>query len=254
MTRGRWLAPLRPGESAPFRLYCFPAEAAGPAMFHDLAQRLPDDIEPVGIRAPGRESRWAEPPFTDATAMVDAMAGAVGGELVSPFGLFGYCTGSLVVFDLARRLQARGLPGPRVVFVLSHGTPESRPKVHVPPGLDPIDRLLRMGGTIGSAARHPELLRIVRRMVEADFAMFDDYRFVPGEPLTAPISVLGGRDDPVVTLATLAGWHAHTTGDLTMRVIDGNHLLLQTNPEGVVDASVDDVRRVLCRGVPAVSS
>lgn len=204
-------------------------------MFQDLAARLPAEIELVGIRAPARESRWAEAPFTDAATLVESLVEQASGDFAAPFGFFGYCTGSVIAFDTARRLRERGLPEPRLLIAVSCQAPDAlRPL----PGatIDAVERLLRMGGTLGNAALHPELLPIVRRMAEADFAIFDGYTHAPGAPVDVPISVLLGRDDPYVSSEDVVGWHAHTTGEFRLHRIAGSHLLLQTSPRAVVDA------------------
>lgn len=215
-------------------------------MFQELAHRLPAEIETVGVRAPGRESRWSEPPFTDAGAMVEAFLDGAADQLVAPYAFLGYCTGTLVALDSARSLRRRGRPGPQMLFVLSAATPDgSAPFMAFREEDDAIQRLLRIGGTIGRAAEHPELLRIVRRMVEADFAMFDSYAFRPDAPLDVPISALAGRDDVTVRPADLLGWQAHTTAEFTMRLVTGAHHLLRTGVADVAGVVGADVRRLL---------
>jgi surfactin synthase thioesterase subunit len=214
-------------------------------MFEDLARRLPEPIELIGIRAPGRESRWSEAPFRDAAALVESLVEEAGPSFEDPYGFFGYCTGAFLALDTARSLRRRGLPAPRLLVVASREAPDEHEHPFPPSELDAIDRLRRRGGTIGNAARHPELLRIVRRMAEADYAMFEAYAFVPGEPLDVPISVIAGRDDGHLTLAELCDWHVHTTADFTLRRIEGSHLLLQTSPDAVAAAIDADVRQVL---------
>jgi surfactin synthase thioesterase subunit len=205
-------------------------------MYHDLAQRLPDTIEPIGIRPPGRESRWAEPPFTSLRALVESLVDAVADQLVAPYALLGGCSGALLAFEAARCLRRRGLPPPQLLVVLSHEAPHL---VTGPPpeaADDPIDRLLTLGWTTESAATRPELLRLLRRLAEADFAVVDNYTCEPEPPLEVPISVLAGHDDPELTPADLVAWRTQTTRDFTLRWIDGSHHLVNSNPDGIVRA------------------
>ncbi len=48
-----------------------------------------------------------------------------------------------------------------------------------------------------------ELLELVLQALRADVVLADSYRYVPGAPLSCPVGVFGGRQDPLVPEAAL---------------------------------------------------
>ena len=124
--RNKWIAYRREstGDRA-IRLFFFPYAGKGASGYRELADRLADDLEPVLVQTPGREARLAEPAAAVMDDLVAALAVELGPLLTEPFAFFGHSMGSLVAFELARKLstEAPGRPGPVHLFVSAELAP-----------------------------------------------------------------------------------------------------------------------------------
>jgi medium-chain acyl-[acyl-carrier-protein] hydrolase len=69
-----WIACCRPNHRADVRLFCFPYSGASASIFYTWPNMLPATIEVYPVQLPGRETRLAEPPFTDLTTAVHGQA------------------------------------------------------------------------------------------------------------------------------------------------------------------------------------
>jgi surfactin synthase thioesterase subunit len=220
--------PRRP--DAPIRLYCFPHSGGSPGEYVRWASGLPQ-AEVWGIQLPGRGARLNEKPFT---AMPD-LVGALVDEFppVDPFVFFGHSLGALVAFETARVLRSRGRPGPRRL-VLSACTPPhhglQRAPLHTLPDAEFLDAVSEQFGGLPPAIRtEPELLELVLPAYRADLEMFEKYEYVPGEPLSCPVTVIAGADD-YIPPALMDDWRRYTTGDFERHTFPGGHFYLRDEP------------------------
>ena len=53
--------------------------------------------------------------------------------------------------------------------------------------------------------------------------MFESYRYAEKPPLDCPISVFGGKQDPLVTRDDLFAWSRHAQGDFKLTMLPGDH-------------------------------
>lgn len=214
-------------------------------MFASWTELLPPEIELCLVRLPGRESRLGEPPHRDIEPLVTAFLDAVQDDLDLPFALLGHCSGATLAYEVARRLRGRHADALRHLFVASQDAPHVRAAMkplHDLPLPDLVGELERMGGTDPSILRNDGLMRLIEPMLRADFEVFDNYRYRPGEPLDIPISVFGSRGDPRLNLQRLASWHQLTGRSMTLRIVAGSHFFVGAAARVLVDAVVDDLR------------
>lgn len=234
----RWFARPRAVPDPVLRLVCFPHVGAGGAAFHAWADLLPAGVELCTVRFPGRESRLREPLLDDPGQAVDAVLAAMAPLLDRPFVLLGHCSGSVLAYECARRLQLSGGPAPTLLVVSSAEGPSVR---HIADPLHLLSReefLARVAGYGGMAPQvlaDPDLLAMVERVLRADYRVVERLRYSPGPPLTAPIAVIGGRQDRFVSEQALRAWAAETTTGFSVHMLDAPHYLLQ-HAGGVVGA------------------
>jgi medium-chain acyl-[acyl-carrier-protein] hydrolase len=229
-----WIVRLASRSEARLRLFCFPFAGGGAYFFRDWGRRLSADVEILGIQPPGREDRLTEPAFTRLEPLVEAAAAALRPHLTSPYAFVGHSMGALVAFETTRQLQRLGWTPPAHLVLSSWAALTHRP---IPKFLDPLsdrdlrDRLQTYQGTPDAVLQNAELMRAFLPTLRADFAVCDTYRPLGEEPLTCPLTVFGGRDDPVITRQGLEAWRGQTTGAFTVRTFPGGHFYLKRCPE-----------------------
>lgn len=227
----------RPGGVRGFRLYCF-SHAGGSAVgFMPWQALLPAGVEVCAVQLPGRGTRLGEAPFTDLSALIPALAQAVGHEDDTPFAFFGHSLGALVAFELSRHLARHGRRTPAHLFVSGSDAPRSRRpgrELHRLPDDELIDVLRRYNGTPEEILANRELMALALPTLRADFALVETYRYGASPPLALPLTVLQGRADGHVTPEGAQAWAGETTGPCDVEWFDGDHFFIQSDQRRVV--------------------
>ncbi|MFE9453837.1 thioesterase II family protein [Streptomyces sp. NPDC006739] len=214
------------------RLVCFPHAGGSATAYMQLARALAADFDVVAVQYPGRQDRYQEAPFTSLAPLVEAVAEKLVRELAAdpgrPYALFGHSMGALVAFETARLLAQGELPGPRRLFLSGRGGPGIRSGIRYDlfDDAEVLADVRKLGGTDQSMLDDPEIQEMVLPALRADYQVFGTYRWGGGEPLTAPVTVLVGDRDPMVTVPEARTWREHTAGDFDLKVFPGGHFYL----------------------------
>jgi surfactin synthase thioesterase subunit len=215
-----------------------PFAGGGAAVWHPWAAPLAGLAEIVGLRLPGRESRFAEPPLTALLAMVSALVDIIAPFAIEDYALCGHSLGGLIAFELSRALQARGLQPPVALIVSGVRAPHhppDEPLVHRLPPDAFIAEVERRYGAIPPEIREtPEIMELLLPALRADLAAYETYRHTPSPPLELPLLALGGANDANVSPAQLLDWRACTTQRFATETLPGGHFFLQEHRDPTV--------------------
>jgi surfactin synthase thioesterase subunit len=222
--------------AAQLRLFCFPNAGGGAALLHSWLNGLPPEIDVCPIHLPGREKRMREEPFRRMETLVQAVCDALEPVLAAPFALFGHSLGSLMAFETALELRRRNLRGPVRLFVSAHAAPD------VPRRLSPIHRqpepqfiesiIERYDAIPPQILADKELMSMFVPVLKADFELLETYAHTPAEPLSCPITALGGVLDSSVAASQLQAWSRQTVSSFQLRLFPGKHFFLrEARPE-----------------------
>jgi medium-chain acyl-[acyl-carrier-protein] hydrolase len=228
------------------RVFGFPPAGAGCGAFAELAGDLCADIGLWAFNAPGRQARFAEAPFTDVDRMVDEAMGGLPPLMDRPYVLFGYCSGALLAFLVARAAANDLLPAPRALVVASYPAPHllrPAPALHTLPPAEFWTRIRSFGGFPDELADQPDYREIFEPALRADYAALAGFRYQDGPPLHVPIVAVVGRADGGMPASDARAWSVQTTAGFRLETVDGDHWLLNKPP--------GDLLRVVerqCRG------
>jgi medium-chain acyl-[acyl-carrier-protein] hydrolase len=170
------------------------------------------------------------------TMLIQALELELQPYLDLPFALFGNCTGSLVAFELARRLRKRSLPAPARLFVTccqAPQLPERAARLHAMPVAMLIDELRRLGGTPRQLLDNPQMMEMLLPCLRADFELAETYRYAPGEPFDFPITAIGGLSDDFVEEEEIDAWGEQSRAKLDKHLLDAGHSLVESAPSEV---------------------
>jgi medium-chain acyl-[acyl-carrier-protein] hydrolase len=226
-----WIAGRKPNPDARLRLFCFPYAGGAASVFRNWSDGLPADVEVCPIQFPGRGTRLTEPPFSQLSQLVEALTETLLPLLDKPFALFGHSLGSLVIFELARRLRANHQVRPVRLFVSAGPAPQIPHRghpIHSLPEKEFAAELHRLNGTPAELLNHDELMEIVLPSLRADFALYESYQYSSGPPLNCPISTFGGLSDQKVSHSDLEAWREQTSLSFSIRMFPGDHFFLKT--------------------------
>jgi surfactin synthase thioesterase subunit len=229
-------------------LLCLPWAGAGTTTYRQWSDAFADGATVVAVRLPGRESRAAEPPFTDLYSLIDAL-----GPLVLPlardrkFVVFGHSMGAGVSYELVRWLDRQGAK-PSALIVSSARAPQIR--TDPPPDTEMTDdqlliTLRKLGGIPANVLDSPALLRLVLPVLRADTRMYRHWIWKPGPPLDVPLVAYAGSRDPNLPVDAVMAWSQQTSATFRGREFAAGHFSFQTQPEEFLSALREDVTSVL---------
>lgn len=212
-------------------MYCFPSAGAAAHAFTNWPRVLPPSIEVRAIQLPGRGPRIAEPLMMRMEPLADAVTEALLPELsAKPFALYGHSLGSLVAYEVARRLQAVNGPSPMALFLTGRRAPQAvAESLCVESASDEKlwDEVRQYNGTPDELLRDPAVRAYFLPIIRADFGIVERYRFVPGPRLDVPLHVAIGRDDASIPPGSADGWRELTTAGCDVETYDGGHFFNQ---------------------------
>ena len=187
------------------------------------------DIEVCAIQLPGREDRLAETPFANLPSLIDVLAEVLYPHLDLPFAFFGHSLGSLISFELTRRLRRQTAPSPMHLFVSgcrAPQIPDPDPPIHQLPDAEFIEELGRFNGTPQAVLENPELMEVFLPVLRADMRLNETYVYDHEAPLDCPITAFGGLEDEEVSHKELAAWHDQTRSKFNIHMFQGDHFFL----------------------------
>ncbi|MFG2572650.1 thioesterase II family protein [Streptomyces sp. NPDC048481] len=210
------------------RLFCLPHAGAGASAFAAWPGLFPPEVEIVAVQLPGREDRVGEPHPASVDAAVRMVAVALRPYLQGPYAFFGHSGGALLAFELARALRRRGTQ-PGHLFLSGQSAPGhdvAVPELHRLSDDDFGAALRSLDGTSDTVFGDPELMKLLLPTLRADFTLWENHRHRPDQPLSVPITALGGDTDPRAPVSGLHAWREQTTGAFSVEVFPGGHFYL----------------------------
>lgn len=240
-----WIIRRKPSPQARLRLFCFPYAGGGVSIFRAWSDTLPADVEVCPLQFPGRGTRLMEPPFTQLSPLVQALAEALFPLLDKPFAFFGHSLGALVSFELARRLRRQYAAQPVRLFISADRAPQipnRDPAIHSLPEGEFLTELRRLKGTPTELLEDEEVMQIMLPVLRADFAVYETYRYSTEPPLNCPISAFGGLQDHRVNRGDLEAWRDHTGVSFSLTMFPGDHFYLNTTQPALLQALSQELR------------
>jgi pyochelin biosynthetic protein PchC len=210
------------------RLLCFPHAGGTAHLFHGWPAHLPDDVELLAVRYPGRQDRLAEPCVEDMGELADAVTEALAPYADLPLSLFGHSMGSAVAYEVALRWEARGLR-PAQLLVSGRAAPHRARPAGVADGDDEalLATVRGLGDYQAEAYDIPELRDLLLPALRADYRLIEAYRPDRPAPLRTPVTAYTGRDDASCPAQCVGAWAELTEpGRFTLRSFPGDHFYL----------------------------
>lgn len=233
-----WLRRYHPAPAAPIRLVYFPHAGGAASSCYQLSAALPPAIEVIAVQYPGRQDRFAEPCVDSLSELADEIPRALAVLDDKPMAFFGHSMGSVLAFEVVRRLDAAaGGPVPTHLFVSGRraaAIPREE-RVHLLGDDGLITDMRALQGTDDAIFDDEEVLKLVLPAVRADYRAVETYEYVPGPPVTCPMTAVIGDSDPRVNRAEADAWRQHTAGEFDLRVFPGGHFYLGEGALGVAD-------------------
>ncbi len=246
----RWLLRFHAAQQPGLRLFCFPYAGGSASVFRGWGAAIDPRVDVVALQLPGRGMRLDEAPAVDFALLVERVMDAIvedAGAL--RFAFFGHSMGALLMFEVARRLQARGARLPECLFASGRQAPHLAPQRRRDAAMsdaDFVDELRRLEGTPREILDNPELLAILMPAIRGDFALLEHWRFAASPPLDMPLFALAGRGDAHVAVDSVAAWSQWTRGHFELLTYAGGHFFVHEHERKVVRDVSERLDNLLC--------
>ncbi|KUO17335.1 thioesterase II family protein [Streptomyces dysideae] len=232
-------------------LVCLPFAGAGASFFRPWQRVAGERLTILPLQLPGRERRIDEDPYTDARTatdgLLDDLRGALAADPALPRGiaLFGHSLGAVLAYELAHRLAAE--PGDtELVRLFVSGSPHpAEQRTRRATGL-PDDAFLaqvnEFAGYTHEALDDPEMRELILPTLRADVEMHESYEPSTGLALPAPLTVLRGDHDALVSRDEAAAWAKVAGAGFRSVELPGGHMYLTESAAELLDVVAADVR------------
>lgn len=232
----RWLHFPVPRPAAGLRLVCLPHAGGGTAVFRSWAAELPEWIELIAVRLPGRESRLSEPAYQDWAALLGQLHAELDRGVEPPYALFGHSFGAMLSYELAQLGGPDGAEPRRLVLAgcAPPGLPRPTPALAGLPAAELITGLRNYGALPDEVVNSPSMLGLLLPMVRADLALAESWSSRPARPVRVPLTVLSGLADPIAPSAQCQQWQQLATAGFDHHPLPGNHFFLHEQRAAVL--------------------
>jgi len=217
-------------------------------MFAGWGERLKPEIEVWAALPRGRGMRFREKTLETVEAMVEDYLWSLRDNLDMPFAFYGHSLGGLVAFEMARRLEAEGLPSPEHLFIGASAPPHFgliHSRIGHLSGAEFVDAVQeRYAGIPAPVLNEPELMELLLPVLRADFSAYEDYEFANTALLRCPVTVFAGSEDRGISEEMMIGWEQHTRGRFEMHAVSGDHFFLTTSKDIVLTTIQKSLQRL----------
>ncbi|MDH6131112.1 pyochelin biosynthetic protein PchC [Kitasatospora sp. MAA4] len=233
-----WIRSYHPAPDAAVRLLCFPHAGGSASFFFPVSRELSPDVDVLAVQYPGRQDRRAEPIVTDIGLLADqVLERLVAVSDDRPLALFGHSMGSLVAFEVAGRLRARGV---RLAALIVSGRRaphlQRADNVHQRSDDGLVAELKALSGTDSGLLGDDEILRMILPAIRGDYQAVETYRYQASPALECPVLALVGDSDPRVDVDGVREWEQHAAGEFELSVLPGGHFYLAREQASVLAA------------------
>ncbi|EID55063.1 thioesterase II family protein [Saccharomonospora xinjiangensis] len=235
-----WIRRFHPAPEADTRLVCLPHAGGSASFYFPVSRTLTPRFEVLAVQYPGRQDRRAERCLDTIAELADAVVARLVPWTDKPLAFFGHSMGATLAFEIALRLEQRGIVA-SALFASGRRAPSCgrAESVH----LEDDDTLVREIGTLGGSEaqvlKDEEILRAVLPAIRADYKAAETYRYQPGPPLSCPVYAMVGDNDPKASIDEARSWERHTTGHFELRTYPGGHFYLVEQAASVTAAIVE---------------
>ena len=221
------------------KLFCIPYAGGSASVYKKWNLSLADNIELCPIELAGRGSRITEKYYENLEEAVDDIFSQIVNDITTlDYAFFGHSMGAFLVYEVAQKINALGLPMPKNIFFSGKkppGTLQSTKRLSKMSSLEFEKNILALGRTPPELFQYPELKKLFIPLLRSDFSLSETVVDRPEIiPFDTDITVLLG-DSEGVSPTVAVQWYAHTNKKCSIHFIEGGHFFIIDTPKVVIN-------------------
>ncbi|MGH0606505.1 thioesterase II family protein [Bacillus mycoides] len=224
------------------KLFCCPHAGGSAFSYSKWKNYFNPHIEVVPIELAGRGYRIEESLYQSMEEAVNDVYNSIVKKLDnSLYILYGHSMGSLIAYELARKIQDSNNVLPEFLVLSGRNHPNSKIKNirHNLPDEQFKNEVIAMGGTSTEVLQSEELMGIFLPILRADFKIVETY--IHNNNIRAcdiDFLVLNGKNDELTTYDEVKKWKQYTSKSCTFNSFEGNHFFLNENIEEIASGII----------------
>ncbi len=218
----------------PVALVCLPHGGGTASAYRSWLAPLSDEVDVLPVQLPGRETRIDVPFATDMEELVAELAEDLARRELADIALFGHSMGAVIATKLCVVLEQAGRQVRHLVVSGHPGRPPRPENPRLKVGFAPDDRALldsleELDSAAGERFALAEFRELFLPVLRADMRMLMNTSW-GDERVDAPITAVGGVDDPLLPDHDLSRWALISRTDCATYWLPGDHFYL-ADPE-----------------------
>lgn len=220
-------------------LFCFSYAGGTATLYLKWQRNIHRNIHLYPLEIPGRGTRINESLCYSVEEIVDDVYRKIStivddGE----YAIFGYSMGSLIGFELCRKLKENGHKMPVHLFTAALMSPnliEKRKTISTLSNEEFQQELIKYNGFPNEIIENKAIMDFYLPILKADFEAIETYSYIKNERIIdVDITTLYGKDD-TIQLEEIHEWAKVTTGTHNTYEMIGDHFFILSQVERISD-------------------
>ncbi|KKZ90954.1 thioesterase II family protein [Bacillus wiedmannii] len=224
------------------KLFCFPHAGGSAFSYAKWKNHFNPYIEVVPIELAGRGYRIEENLYQSMEEAVNDVYNNIVMQIDdSPYILFGHSMGSLIAYEVARKIKDSKNVSPEFLVLSGRNHPNSKIKnIRHNLSNEQFKReVISMGGTPSGVLQSEELMEIFLPILRADFKIVETYIHDNNiQPCDIDFLIFNGENDEFTTYDQVIKWEQYTSKTCTLHSFEGNHFFLNENIEEIAKSII----------------
>ncbi|MBK5424554.1 MULTISPECIES: thioesterase II family protein [Bacillus] len=221
------------------KLFCFPHAGGSAFSYAKWKNYFNPYIEVVPIELAGRGYRIEESLYQSMEEAVNDVYTSIVKQIEhSPYILYGHSMGSLIAYEVARKIQDSKNVLPEFLVLSGRNHPNSKMKnIRHNFSNEQFKReVIAMGGTPSGLLQSEELMGIFLPILRADFKIVETYIHDNNmQACDIDFLIFNGENDEFTTYNQVIKWEQYTSKTCTFHSFKGNHFFLNENIEEIAN-------------------
>ncbi|MED1267240.1 thioesterase domain-containing protein [Bacillus mycoides] len=221
------------------KLFCFPHAGGSAFSYAKWKNYFNPYIEVVPIELAGRGYRIEESLYQSMEEAVNDVYTSIVKQIEhSPYILYGHSMGSLIAYEVARKIQDSKNALPEFLVLSGRNHPNSKMKnIRHNLSNEQFKReVIAMGGTPSGVLQSEELMGIFLPILRADFKIVEKYIHDNNmQACDIDFLIFNGENDEFTTYNQVIKWEQYTSKTCTFHSFKGNHFFLNENIEEIAN-------------------
>ncbi|WP_371482694.1 thioesterase II family protein [Kitasatospora sp. NBC_00315] len=242
-----WIRIFDRSPETALRLVCCPHAGASAGTYRALSGALPAAVQALPVQYPGRRGGPAGPGIDDIGELAERISAELlraDGPLGSPgppVAVLGHSMGSVVAFEVTRRLEEAGVQPVRL-FVSGRRSPSAGLGLDLPrDDAEILAELRELGGIPERLLARPKYRESIMAVIRTDYRANSRYRAPAAALVKTPLTFLFAEDDPYLDPDAALAWRRHTAQDFRLASFPGGHFFLNEQLAAIVTVITADL-------------